>query len=257
MEPFGELFRRATGYVPHSYQPQLARDGLPIVAQTSGGIRSSEIALARLSHHMYGPDPEATPRRPIYPLPQRGLVEQVAGLAGQSLEKPELADQVEAAHLPGRLRTCPNGAHRTIDEVQPSPESATILRQFAAFTWHFGTAEPFDLICMSAAAPQRVLDDAAPRSDEVLAIIWRSGQGNSWSGGTRPGARAAAQRRHGRPACGRGPAQARGVYAGHPEHRDVGTGSTQGAARAVTPRALRQSRFAAGTRGSHSEDMRR
>jgi CRISPR-associated endonuclease/helicase Cas3 len=50
-----------------------------------------------------------------------------------------------------------NGAHWVIDEARLSLQTATTLRQLAAFAAENGTAEPFGLTFMSAAAPDELL----------------------------------------------------------------------------------------------------
>jgi CRISPR-associated endonuclease/helicase Cas3 len=50
-----------------------------------------------------------------------------------------------------------NGAQWVIDEIALCRESATTLRQLAAFASRFGTAEPFGLTCMSATVPGGLL----------------------------------------------------------------------------------------------------
>jgi CRISPR-associated endonuclease/helicase Cas3 len=54
--------------------------------------------LAWLWRRLHGPDPQATPRRLIYALPQRSLVEQVAGEAERWLARLDLTDRV-ALHV--------------------------------------------------------------------------------------------------------------------------------------------------------------
>ncbi len=51
-----------------------------------------------------------------------------------------------------------NGAQWVIDEMRLCRESATTLRQLAAFANEFRTAEPFGLTCMSAAVPEGLLE---------------------------------------------------------------------------------------------------
>jgi CRISPR-associated endonuclease/helicase Cas3 len=98
MESFDEFFRRATGYVPHGYQARLAQDGLPAVVRVPTGTGKTGIVLAWLWRRLHGPDLDATPRRLVYALPQRSLVEQVADQAGQWLAKLGLDGQV-ALHV--------------------------------------------------------------------------------------------------------------------------------------------------------------
>jgi CRISPR-associated endonuclease/helicase Cas3 len=86
VQSFDEFFRRATataelpdGRVPYGYQARLALGGLPAVVQAPTGTGKTGIVLAWLWRRLHGPDLAATPRRLIYALPQRSLVEQVAG----------------------------------------------------------------------------------------------------------------------------------------------------------------------------------
>ncbi|MGH3218437.1 MAG: type I-G CRISPR-associated helicase/endonuclease Cas3g [Streptosporangiaceae bacterium] len=97
MQAFDELFRAATGQTPHGYQVRIARNGLPDVVQAPTGTGKTGVILAWLWRRLYA-DPESTPRRLVYALPQRSLVEQVAGEAGRWVTNLGLADQV-ALHL--------------------------------------------------------------------------------------------------------------------------------------------------------------
>jgi CRISPR-associated endonuclease/helicase Cas3 len=105
MQTFDEFFRAATatpalphGHAPHGYQSRIAAAGLPAVVQAPTGTGKTGVILAWLWRRLYGPDPEAVPRRLVYALPQRSLVEQVAGEAGRWLQNLGLADQV-ALHV--------------------------------------------------------------------------------------------------------------------------------------------------------------
>jgi CRISPR-associated endonuclease/helicase Cas3 len=98
MEPFDEFFETATGTPPYGYQSRIARDGLPPVVEAPTGTGKTGIILAWLWRRLHGPDPDAVPRRLIYALPQRSLVEQVAGEAGRWLANLGLAEQV-ALHV--------------------------------------------------------------------------------------------------------------------------------------------------------------
>ncbi len=105
MEPFDEFFRRATataarpgGLPPYGYQARLAADGLPAVLRAPTGCGKTSVMLAWLWRRLHGPDPAATPRRLIYALPQRSLVEQVASQACSWLGRLGLAEDV-ALHV--------------------------------------------------------------------------------------------------------------------------------------------------------------
>jgi len=85
MQTFDELFRLATGYTPHGYQRRIARDGLPDVVEAPTGTGKTGIILAWLWRRFHSP--ETTPRRLIYALPQRSLVDQTAGEVGKWLAR--------------------------------------------------------------------------------------------------------------------------------------------------------------------------
>jgi len=76
----------------------LARDGLPAVLQAPTGAGKTGAVLAWLWRRLHGPDPAATPRRLVYALPQRSLVEQVADEAARWLRNLNLTDSV-ALHV--------------------------------------------------------------------------------------------------------------------------------------------------------------
>jgi CRISPR-associated endonuclease/helicase Cas3 len=209
MTAFDEFFRMATateakpdGYDPHGYQGRLARDGLPAVVEAPTGTGKTGVILAWLWRRLHESHRNETPRRLVYALPQRSLVEQIASEAGRWLVNLGLADQVALHVVMGGVRESQrqwrldmhkpaivvgtvdslvskalnrgygigrasypidfalvtNGAHWVIDEIQLCPESTTTLRQLAAFTRMYATAEPFGLTCMSATVPKELLE---------------------------------------------------------------------------------------------------
>jgi CRISPR-associated endonuclease/helicase Cas3 len=65
-----------------------------------------------------------------------------------------------------------NGAHWIIDEPQLSPQTTTTLRQLAGFAARLGTAEPFGLTCLSAAAPDELLlTPDNPQIEKAIQIL--------------------------------------------------------------------------------------
>jgi hypothetical protein len=105
MDEFGTFFETATGHRPYGYQARTARDGLPSLVTAPTGAGKTAIILAWLWRRLYGPDPGGTPRRLVYALPQRGLVEQVAGQTREWLANYiGYARDLESAGGPARSR---------------------------------------------------------------------------------------------------------------------------------------------------------
>jgi CRISPR-associated endonuclease/helicase Cas3 len=98
MPDFETFFQTATGRTPHGYQARIARDGLPDVVNAPTGTGKTGLILAWLWRRLHGPDPAGTPRRLIYALPQRSLVDQVSGEARKWLANLGLANEV-ALHV--------------------------------------------------------------------------------------------------------------------------------------------------------------
>jgi len=98
MQTFDNFFRAATGYGPHAYQARIARDGLPSVVQAPTGTGKTGVILAWLWRRLSEQHRDGTPRRLVYALPQRSLVDQVAGEAGKWLTNLEFTGQV-ALHV--------------------------------------------------------------------------------------------------------------------------------------------------------------
>src|SRR5215471_8842486 len=207
--------RRPEGSDPYGYQARIAQNGLPDVVRAPTGTGKTGIIVAWLWRLLHA-DPEGTPRRLVYALPQRSLVEQVSGEAGRWLENLGLSGEValhvvlggrgeqqgqwrQDMHKPaivvgtvdslvskalnrgygiGRavypidFALTTNGVQWVIDEIQLCPESTTTLRQLAAFTRRYPTAEPFGLTCMSATIPKRLLETVDnPSVGEVVEIL--------------------------------------------------------------------------------------
>ena len=105
MKTFDAFVREATatterpeGYGPHGYQARIARDGLPAVVQAPTGTGKTGVVWAWLWRRLNEQHADSTPRRLIYALPQRSLVEQVAGEAERWLGNLGLSDRV-ALHV--------------------------------------------------------------------------------------------------------------------------------------------------------------
>ncbi|MDT5024775.1 MAG: CRISPR-associated endonuclease/helicase Cas3 [Micromonosporaceae bacterium] len=94
MPTFDEFFFRATGHPPYGFQQRLASDGLPPVVQAPTGTGKTSVILAWLWRRLHGPDRRATARRLVFALPQRTLVEQVAGAAELWLANLDLTEEV-------------------------------------------------------------------------------------------------------------------------------------------------------------------
>src|SRR5690349_22950934 len=97
MQGFDRFFQAATGSRPYGFQARIARDGLPSVVEAPTGTGKTGIILAWLWRRLHA-DPAGTPRRLVYALPQRSLVEQVAGEAARWLENLGLSGEV-ALHV--------------------------------------------------------------------------------------------------------------------------------------------------------------
>jgi CRISPR-associated endonuclease/helicase Cas3 len=98
MVQFDEFFTRATGDGPYEYQAGLAHDGLPAVLEAPTGAGKTGIILAWLWRRLQERSRDETPRRLVYALPQRSLVEQVATQAGDWLANLGMTEQV-ALHV--------------------------------------------------------------------------------------------------------------------------------------------------------------
>lgn len=98
-DSYVDVFHRATGNVPHGYQRRVAEAAQlpPLIEVPPGYGKTAAIVIAWLWRRHLHPDPAvrtATPRRLIYALPQRSLVDQIAGQIETWLEALGLRDVV-------------------------------------------------------------------------------------------------------------------------------------------------------------------
>ena len=98
MRDFRSFYEQATGHRPYGYQARTARDGLPDVVRAPTGGGKTGVILAWLWRRLHGSDPAGTPRRLVYALPPRSLVDHVSGSVRMWLENLGLADEV-AVHV--------------------------------------------------------------------------------------------------------------------------------------------------------------
>jgi CRISPR-associated endonuclease/helicase Cas3 len=96
MQSYEQLFKRATGFEPLPYQTRLACDGpLPSRLSIPTGLgKTAAVILAWLWRRRFGDDKtkDHTPRRLVYCLPMRVLVEQTADEASRWLRALQLDD---------------------------------------------------------------------------------------------------------------------------------------------------------------------
>lgn len=104
---FKSFFEKATTYAPYPYQARLAQaERLPklLVAPTGAGKTEAAILAAWLWRRLHHPEEavrNTTPRRLVYCLPMRTLVEQTRDRVQQWLANLELSDTVHVSVLMG------------------------------------------------------------------------------------------------------------------------------------------------------------
>ncbi|HXF83670.1 MAG TPA: CRISPR-associated helicase Cas3' [bacterium] len=106
VEGYSEVFRAATGRGPFPYQRRLAEDpDLPtLVRAPTGAGKTAAAVLGWLHRRRFHPDPgvrEATPRRLVYCLPMRVLVEQTLRAVRDWIRKLGLEEEVGVFQLMG------------------------------------------------------------------------------------------------------------------------------------------------------------
>lgn len=130
---FREFFRQATGGKdPFPYQACLA-DGadLPVLLEApTGAGKTLAVLLAWLWRRRFHPDPDvraATPRRLVYCLPMRVLVEQTTDVARECLRRPGVLD--EATREQVRVAVLMGGEDAGDWDVDPVGDSVLIGTQ--------------------------------------------------------------------------------------------------------------------------------
>ncbi len=118
---FGEFFKKATGYDPYPYQSELAgRDHIPDILNLPTGSGKTDAAV--LAIYLWGrvrPQKRKVPRRLVYCLPTRVLVEQIVGKIEGWTRNLEIAE---------RFRVIPMlGGHEPDREYRLHPENEAIL----------------------------------------------------------------------------------------------------------------------------------
>jgi CRISPR-associated endonuclease/helicase Cas3 len=99
MQDFQSFYERATGRRPYGYEARIARDGLPgLVPAPATGAGPTGMILAWLWRRLHGQDPAVTPRRLVYALPQRAVLDEVADSVRTWLANLGLTEQV-ALHV--------------------------------------------------------------------------------------------------------------------------------------------------------------
>ncbi len=103
---FDDLFRRATSYDPFPYQRALAEsESLPLLVRApTGAGKTAALVLGWLYRRRFHPDPgvrEVTPRRLIYCLPLRTLVEQTTTAAAAWIAELGLGGEISVHTLLG------------------------------------------------------------------------------------------------------------------------------------------------------------
>ena len=120
------FFHQATGYAPYPFQSRLACSGsFPSLLEIPTGLGKTEaVVLGWLFHRRFHPTPAVrkdTPRRLIYCLPMRVLVEQTVGRIVKALDR--------LGMLAGEVKNHENDG---IAEYRPDPRPAGSVSGWAA-----------------------------------------------------------------------------------------------------------------------------
>lgn len=104
-EGIEDLYVRTTGHAPYPWQARVALDGLPELLEVPTGCgKTLGVLLGWLYRRRFHPDQavgRATPRKLVFTLPMRTLVEQTTAEARRCLDELGLVDEIGLATLMG------------------------------------------------------------------------------------------------------------------------------------------------------------
>lgn len=147
---FSEFFEQATGNPPFPYQIRLAtEEAIPQLLDVPTGLgKTSAAILAWLWRRRFAdvPTQKATPRRLVYCLPMRVLVEQTESCAGMWLEKLGLSTEISVHLLMGGAETSDWDEHPEKDAILIGTQDMLLSRALnrgygmSRYRWpiHFG-----------------------------------------------------------------------------------------------------------------------
>lgn len=102
---FDEMVGQATGRPPYAYQKSLAAEGPPdVLSIPTGAGKTLAAVLPWLYRRRFHPDVDvraATPRRLVFALPMRVLVEQTYAVVTEWMERLEISDDVQVHRVMG------------------------------------------------------------------------------------------------------------------------------------------------------------
>ncbi len=119
---FEEFFKAATGHNPYQYQKRLADSPIPDIINVPTGAGKTEAAVLGLWLWKRQTDEKATPRRLVYCLPMRVLVEQTKSRIETWLRNLHLDQDIKVKLLMG-------GSEEKIQEILPYEECIMIGTQ--------------------------------------------------------------------------------------------------------------------------------
>jgi len=115
---FAQWFERVSGHAPYAYQHELAASERPpsVLQVPTGSGKTQAVIGAWLHERLKG----AGPRRLVYALPMRSLVEQTAAVAREMIQRLDAGDRFAVHVLMG-------GQERPVDDWRLRPEADQVL----------------------------------------------------------------------------------------------------------------------------------